>query len=343
MLGLLRYRLGVGLIGLVFLFTSSSFGSSACVELFVNRSVDQKSIQEAYPSYPDLQETYEAALALVPAEMKNEQGNYIFSAEDKPVLTVVIPAYREAKRLPASILKIKEFFTALPFPVEIMIRIEKSPDDTVEATELTVAGDKRFVVFPHTVQRGKGYAVREGMLAAYGDYVLFMDADLSTPLPEIYKFLAIYAQNPENSIDVLIGDRRHPESNITSEQTLKRQVMGAVFRKITTTSLSAFGLKGICDTQCGFKMFTHDSAQDIFGRLNTDGFAFDVEALMFASLLHYQVKAAPVQWVDDKQTTVNPIIDPIKMLLDVGKLFYSVQNRLKSEQSSATDASLTEK
>lgn len=276
-------------------------------------------------SYPDLVKTYREALELLPFSMEVVEGAYQAKAGDSPFLSIVIPAYKEASRLPGSLRKITEFFDLFPFPVEILVRVEKSPDATAELAQEAVTDVPYIRVYPHEVHRGKGYAVKQGMLDAKGRYVLFMDADLSTPLPEVYKFLAHVKSNPE--VKVLIGDRHHPDSQIVREQSLKRQVMGRVFRGLSTTVMTRFGLRQIYDTQCGFKLFEAGASQEIFNRVQTDGFAFDIEALLYAQALGYTVKSLPIRWIDDLRTTVHPIIDPIKMLVDTTKIY----NRVKAD------------
>lgn len=252
--------------------------------------------------YPKLSEQYAKALTLV----KQQQ---------LPTLSIVIPAFREEQRIGNSLHEIKNFFDAFPYPVEILVRIEKSPDNSVTVAENMVAGDSRFEVSGHPVQRGKGYAVRQGMMRASGDFVLFMDADLSTPLPEIFHFLSLRADG--NTSDVMIGDRHHPDSRIEADQSLHRQVMGATFRGLIRTVLTSYGLKGINDTQCGFKMFTKSAAQKLFGLSRVDGFAFDIEILLLASQLEMNISPIDILWRDDPRSTVHPIRDPLKMLRDV--------------------------
>lgn len=272
-------------------------------------------LAQNYPEYPELLKDYQASLSLISAD-----------EQSRPVLSIVVPAYREERRLPQSLDKIKAFFNAFPFPVEVLVRIEKSPDRTAEVAMQETADDARFAIYPHPVQRGKGYAVRQGVLDAKGDYILFMDADLSTPLPEIFHFLAAAKTHPQQAI--LICDRHHPDSQISQKQSLRRQLMGSVFRTLTTKTVSLFGLKGIFDTQCGFKMFRRNAAETIFRQAQTDGFAFDVELLLLASRYGYSVQSLPVQWKDDERSTVNPLLDPPKMLLDMVKIQFKISKRL---------------
>ncbi len=263
--------------------------------------------------YPNLAAEYAKALTLV-------------QAGEVPTLSIVIPAFREEKRIVNSLKQIQEFFNKFPYPVEVLLRVEKSPDRTVEVATEAVAGDTRFVISGHPVQKGKGYAVRQGMLAANGDFVLFMDADLSTPLPEIYHFLSLIAAGTKSPI--LIGDRHHPQSHIEENQSFKRQLMGATFRALVRRVLSSYGLKGINDTQCGFKMFSKKAAEKLFSLARIDGFAFDIEVLLMASEMGMKIESVPILWRDDARSTVHPILDPLKMLRDVIKISRQVKSNL---------------
>lgn len=320
----------IGIYSLLLILSSPAFGEVHCRDVVpdnsprieIVRSVQR--VGESWTdSYPNLVKSYRDALELLPAQMEVVDGVYQAKAGDAPFLSIVIPAYKEAARLPTSLQKITEFFDTFPFPVEILVRVEKSPDATAELAQDAVAGVPYIRVYPHEVHRGKGYAVKQGMLDAKGRYVLFMDADLSTPLPEIFNFLSHLNANP--SIKVLIGDRHHPQSQIVREQSLKRQVMGRVFRGLSTSVMARFGLRQIYDTQCGFKMFEANASRDIFDRIQTDGFAFDIEALLYASALGYPVKSLPIRWIDDMRTTVHPIKDPLKMLVDTTKIYRRVK------------------
>jgi dolichyl-phosphate beta-glucosyltransferase len=263
--------------------------------------------------YPDLMNQYEQSLALI-------------RQHENPTLTIVVPAFREEQRIAASIAEMKAFFDAFPYPVEILIRIEKSPDHTAGVALAVANGDPRFVISAHPVQRGKGYAVRQGMQAARGDYVLFMDTDLSTPLPEIFHFLALRAGG--EAAPVMIGDRHHSGSTIKADQSFHRQIMGSVFRGLIQRILRSYGLRGINDTQCGFKMFTADASRRLFSLASVDGFAFDIEILLLASEMGMDIRAVPILWHDDPRTTVHPILDPLKMLRDVIQMRPQVRSLL---------------
>jgi dolichyl-phosphate beta-glucosyltransferase len=259
----------------------------------------------------DLRADYEQSLALI-------------SNTTRPTLSIVIPAYNEAKRLPQSLEKIRAFFNSYPFPVEILVIVEKSTDQTVQLAQNAVAGDTRFQVIDNQVQRGKGFAVRSGMKRATGKYVLFMDADLSTPLPEIYRFLKSY--NHDEASDIRIGNRRDANGRV-EEKSLGRRIMSRIFQKIT----SLVGISGVADTQCGFKMFTQAASKDIFAHQQLNGFAFDVEVLVLADELGYQVTPINVEWADSPNSKVNPLVDPFRMLWDMLKIRKMVRTSLRAE------------
>jgi dolichyl-phosphate beta-glucosyltransferase len=249
--------------------------------------------------YPDLASKYKKVL------------EWSGTDSDRPLLSIVIPAYKEELRLPPSILKIKEFLNQYPLPVEVLVIIEKSPDRTVETARAAADGDPRIQVIDNQVQRGKGYAVRSGMLRAKGRYHLFMDADLSTPLPEIINFLSYVKDHPETQ--VLIGDRKTNVNEEEQQRSFLRKALSSGFKYV----VSKVSIKGISDTQCGFKLFDAATSQQVFSRQTLNGFAFDVEVLMLADQLKHPITSMPVKWIDDERSTVHPILDPLKMLRDL--------------------------
>jgi dolichyl-phosphate beta-glucosyltransferase len=248
---------------------------------------------------------------------------------NRPFLSIVIPAYREEARLPASIAKIRAFFDEYPLPVEVLIMVEKSPDRTVETAHAAADGDPRIQVIDNKIQRGKGYAVRSGIQRAAGQMVLFMDADLSTPLDEVILFLDRMRERPD--IDVLIGDRSAALNSHNRARGLHRRIMSRGFKGLIHT-LSPLDFP---DTQAGFKMLRAGPARRIFRLATVDQFAFDVEILLIAKELGYAVASQSIQWVDDERSTVHPLWDPLKMLRDVLKMQLSVKNRVRILRSEA--------
>ena len=233
------------------------------------------------------------------------------SAPDAPYLSIVIPAFNEAARLPSGMEKIAAYCGALGFPVEVLVIVEKSSDGTFALASGIASSQACFQVIDNKVHRGKGYAVRAGMLLARGEFVFYMDADLSVPLEDIGLFLDYFEQNPR--VDVLIGNRQHPRSEIIRRQNWVRQSMGRAFNRI----LRLLAPVAVRDTQCGFKAFRARAAREIFSRQQLDGFAFDVEVLLLAEKLGFKTADLPVQWVNSPQSKVRMIRDSLNMLMDV--------------------------
>ncbi len=247
------------------------------------------------------------------------------SPQTRVPFTLVIPAYNEERRLPTSIRDIRSFFKNVQDNFEVLIMVEKSTDRTVELATEAARGEPRIQIIDNKVQKGKGYAVKSGMLRAKGDIVFFMDADLSTPLVEVISFLAHFAEHPQT--DVLIGSRAHAKSNIIKRQSLFRQSLGRGFNKF----VQFFGVKGIEDTQCGFKAFRAKACREVFSRQSLNGFAFDVEILMLAEELGYKIDVLPVKWINSPDSKVRIFIDPLKMLWDLMKTRRLVQKTIREK------------
>ena len=228
-------------------------------------------------------------------------------------LSIIIPAYNEAHRLPGNLPKLLACLDplALPGGFEVIVVVEKSADNTVESCRKAVAARPEVQVIANPVKRGKGYAVRTGMLLATGDIAFFMDADLSTPLASIAQFLAHFEANP--GTDVLIGNRRHPRSVIGVPQGLMRRKLSDAFNLV----VQALILPGCSDTQCGFKAFRRRASGEVFSRQQLDGFSFDLEVLLLAKRLGFKVEDLPVDWCDEPASTLRPLRDGLKMLRDI--------------------------
>ena len=170
-----------------------------------------------------------------------------------PQVSIVIPAYNEALRLPHSLGLLRDYFSAPAWSsrsFEVLIVVEHSTDGTLELAREATAEQANFHVIDNRVQRGKGYAVRSGMRQARGDIVFYMDADLSVPLEEIDRFLAHLEAHPED--DVLLGSRQHAaEPHRAPPEPCSAQTMGRTFNRI----LRSLSLLPFRDTQCGFKAF----------------------------------------------------------------------------------------
>lgn len=229
-------------------------------------------------------------------------------------VSIVIPAYNEAHRLPATLAALADWRASCARSVEIIIVVEPGRDRTREIATEASARQPNLRVIANEQHRGKGFAVRTGMLAAKGEIIFYMDADLSVPLSEVDSFLAYFDAHPD--ADVLLGNRQHPQSNITLQQSWLRRHMGQTFNSI----LRRLAMTGVYDTQCGFKAFRHPAAQAIFTRQQIDGFAFDVEVLLLAQRLGFKIADLPVEWRNSPESKVRILSDSLQMLRDAVRI-----------------------
>ncbi len=212
-----------------------------------------------------------------------------------PRLSVVIPAFNEEQRLPRSLGRIRAFLEARGDSFEIVVADDGSRDAT--AAVAAAAGGAATQVLRGDRNRGKGHAVRRGMLAARGERRLVTDADLSTPIEELVRLEERLAQG----FDVAIGSRAVPGARIEVHQSVFRETAGRAFNVLVRLLL----LPGVHDTQCGFKLFTASAAQTAFEPLLLDGFSFDVEALYVVRRRGLRVAEVPVVWRNDAATRVS--------------------------------------
>ena len=210
-----------------------------------------------------------------------------------PFLSVVIPAYNEERRLPATLARVRAYLRGLAREHEIVVVDDGSSDATAQVARQE-GDDVR--VLRHEPNRGKGYAVRRGMLAAKGARRLITDADLSTPIEE----LARLETEIERGFDVAIGSRAVAGALVEVHQPAYREVMGRLFNALVQALL----LPGLSDTQCGFKLFTARAAHAVFSVSSLDGFSFDVEALYVARHQGRRIAEVPVTWRNDAATRV---------------------------------------
>ena len=214
-----------------------------------------------------------------------------------PDLSVVIPAYNEEERLRRHLLGIVEFLRNKGLRFEIVVVNDGSKDGTARATE-ELAGTYPMVrLISLDPNRGKGGAVRAGMLAATGQFVLFTDADQSTPISEMDKLLEKLG---DGGYDMAIGSRAMRGAEVKQPQALHRALAGKLFGWGT----KALCIRGIADTQCGFKAMTREAAQKIFPQVTSDTAIFDIEMLVVATREGYRVAEVPVKWVHDPDTRI---------------------------------------
>ncbi len=207
-----------------------------------------------------------------------------------PGLSVIIPAYNEQQRLPQHLGHILAYLREHYPAFELIVVDDGSRDQTADAVGAVLAGEPRARVLAYQPNRGKGYAIRHGVLASRGERVIFLDADLSTPIEELPRALERLEQ-----ADIVIGSRDLPNSNIKVQQPLFRRLASEIFK---WARLLMVGLWRLSDTQCGFKAYRGPVARRLFGLAQVDRFMFDVEILYLADRAGLRIVEMPVQWND---------------------------------------------
>ncbi|OHA64720.1 MAG: hypothetical protein A2940_01800 [Candidatus Wildermuthbacteria bacterium RIFCSPLOWO2_01_FULL_48_29] len=224
-------------------------------------------------------------------------------------LSVVIPAYNEESRLPRTLRDVDAYLRKQDYEYEIIVVNDGSRDRTVEVTNALAREIANLRLIDNQKNRGKGYAVRQGMLEAKGAYRVFSDADNSTSITHMGRMWPEF----EKGFEVIIGSRDIEGAVIAVRQAWWRRRLGDIFNLVVQ---SLTGLWGIWDTQCGFKGFSARAAREIFSCAKINRWAFDVEVLVIAKKLGYQIKEVPVTWVNDKQSKVR-FSGMAKMFLEV--------------------------
>lgn len=205
-------------------------------------------------------------------------------------LSIIVPAYNEEARLPETLRQIEDYVERTGWKFhEILVVDDGSKDGTLAAANAFAAGNPHIRVLKNPGNRGKGYSVRHGMLEAKGEWCLFTDADLSAPIDEL-ETLGRAVEG--DGADIAIGSRALDRSLIGVHQPGMRETAGKFFNVVMRV---ATGLR-IADTQCGFKLFRKDVAQEVFSRQTLEGFGFDVEVLFIANKRGYKIAEVPVRW-----------------------------------------------
>ena len=232
-------------------------------------------------------------------------------------LSIVVPAYNEAGRIVSTLEAIGAYLDARAGQGEIIVCVDGDDGTRERAVELATR-DPRIAVLGSTARRGKGHGVREGVLRSAGRLIGFVDADYKTPIEELDAMLPLFSAGA----DVVIGSRKLADSLIEVPQPLYRRLGSSAFNAVMRNLV---GLRGIRDTQCGFKFFRRDVAHRIFAMQQVDGYMFDVEILRLATLLGYMIREVPVRWRDDGDTRYNPVAGTIRNareLLRIRRLTY---------------------
>lgn len=213
-------------------------------------------------------------------------------------LSVVIPAYNEQARLPGTLDAVLNYLSRSELSWELVVVDDGSSDGTVGVVEQYSARYPAVRLLRNPGNRGKGYAVRNGMLAAHGEWILFTDADLSAPIEEFPKLLSAAEGG---GAAIAIGSRAVDRRLITVRQSWMREQSGKMFNLFMRTIT---GL-GFLDTQCGFKLYRADAAREVFSRQLLDGFSFDVEDLVIAKMRNIPAVEVPVRWSNAEGSKVS--------------------------------------
>ncbi|HEY8021668.1 MAG TPA: dolichyl-phosphate beta-glucosyltransferase [Thermoanaerobaculia bacterium] len=223
-----------------------------------------------------------------------------------PQLSVVIPAYNEAERLGPSLDRALEYLERRGGSFEVLVVDDGSSDATGRVA--AAYADRNVRLLTHPRNRGKGAALRTGVAATGGDRVLVSDADFSTPIEELPKLERRLAD-----ADLVLGSRAAPGADVRERQPLYRELMGKTFNLL----IRILGVRGLRDTQCGFKLLRGEVGRELFAEMEIDGFAYDVEMVWLARQHGYRVVEVGVVWVNSAASKVDPIRSSLAMFRDV--------------------------
>ncbi len=218
----------------------------------------------------------------------------------KPYLSVIIPAYNEEKRLGPTLLDVDKYLSEKKFKSEIIVVNDGSTDKTVEIVKHFSQLIPNLKLIDNYQNQGKGAVVRQGMLAAEGDYRLFMDADNSTAIGDHFEKMIPFI---DEGYEIIIGSRDWKDAE-GAKQAVKQPFLKRLLGNAGNILIQIFAVPGIWDTQCGFKCFSRKAVQDIFPKLTINRWALDIEILALAKKLNYKIAVIPVYWKNSPDSKV---------------------------------------
>ena len=224
-----------------------------------------------------------------------------------PFLSVIIPAHNEERRLPRTLEQVFNFLASQRYSAEVLVVENGSSDRTIEIARDFTRRHENLRNIQEAV-RGKGLAVRRGMLAARGEYRFICDSDLSMPIEELAKFLPPFITD----FDIAIGSREAPGSVRYNEPAFRHWGGRAI-----NAAIRSLILPGLQDTQCGFKCFTAEASQSLFGLQTLPGWSFDIEVLYLARRRKYRIREIPIHWYFDPETKLRAVPDALRMIRDI--------------------------
>ena len=241
----------------------------------------------------------------------------------QPFLSVVIPAFNEEARILSTLEQVTAFLKTRSYAWEIVVADDGSIDATGQLVSTFAAGQPEILLLS-LEHRGKGWAVKQGMLAASGQYRFLCDADLSMPIEQIERFLPPRV----DGVDIVVGSREVEGSRRIGEPG-HRHLMGRFFNGL----IQALAVPGIRDTQCGFKCFRGEVAENLFRRQTVEGFAFDVETLYLGRRMGLTIREIGIDWHYREGSKVRPFRDSLGMTWDVLKIRYRLRSQAKPGQN----------
>jgi len=240
----------------------------------------------------------------------------------QPYLSVIIPAFKEEHRIHKVLDAVVLYQNTQGFEVEVIVVLDGTPDRTIDVVRLYEKKLSRLQIIDRKENRGKGYSVREGMLAAIGKYCLFADADNSTEFAQVDALL-----QKMDVCQVAIASR-YIAGGVQKEQQPLLRILGS---RVLNSVIRALVVPGIADTQCGFKLFSADAAKAIFSRAKVNDWSFDFELLAIARLLRLSIAEVPVVWRDDPHSTLSPLRDGLAMIRAAWKVRQNVRRGVYSQ------------
>lgn len=228
-------------------------------------------------------------------------------------LSIVIPAYNEEGRIDVTLAKIYDFLKTKNYTYEVIVVDDGSSDRTAQVVSKSrLFMENKLKLIKNGMNMGKGYSVKNGILNSSGEYVLFSDADLSTPIEELDRLLEIIGKG----YDIAIGSRSVADSSVIQHQPWYRELMGKAFNLFVKLLL----INEFKDTQCGFKLFKGEPARQTARHMRINGFAFDVEMLCIARAKGYKVKETGIRWENSPESKVRIFRSPVSMFFDLIKI-----------------------
>ncbi|MDA1169219.1 MAG: glycosyltransferase family 2 protein [bacterium] len=244
-----------------------------------------------------------------------------------PYLSVVIPAYNEEKRLPHTLRAVMEYLKKQAFAWEIVVVNDGSHDATADIVKNFSVENSRVKLLSYGANKGKGYAVRYGMTHVHGEIQVFMDADNSTSIDHIEKFLPLV----KKGFDIVIGSRDVEGADISVHQPRWKELLG----DLGNIWIQFWAVPGIKDTQTGFKLFTKKASKDIFPYLTIDRWGFDVEALAVARMKGYKISEQPIRWINDPNSKVSGGAY-LEVLKEVVQIRFNIARGIYNNHATAT-------